>query len=459
MTPRSTPLRVPPFRVPPFRVPLRVRHALVVALSSAAACAGSLAAARAQASLPASAAAGLALALVAGALASRLLLGRALGLLRAVTDGLASFAEADYTLRVRQERRDELGDLVERHNRLGDALRAQRDDLYQKELLLETALDATPVAMVLHTEAGRIVYGNGAARAFFTAGEGLGQRTLDALLAGEPAELRAAIAAGRDALVSVERRGELETLYVARRSFRLNTQAHVLVSIRSLTREISRKEAELYRNAIRLISHELNNSLAPISSLIHSGRLLLDRPGHRERLGVVFDTIEERSAHLVRFLAAYAELARLPPPAPERVAWRPFLERLSGLAPFTLREAPAEPGFFDPAQLQQLLLNVLKNAAEAGSPPDRTEVAVRRAPSGELAITVADRGCGLTDEALGKALLPFYSTKQQGRGIGLALCREIATAHGGALALRRRAGGGLEVECRLPPAPPDERAT
>ncbi|WP_437682228.1 sensor histidine kinase [Sorangium sp. So ce131] len=434
------------------RVPLRVRHALVVVLSAAAACAGSLAAARAEVSLPGCALAGLGLALAVGAVASRLLLGRALGLLRAVADGLASFAESDYTLRVRRDRRDELGDLVERHNRLGDALRAQRDDLYQRELLLETALDAAPVAMVLHTEAGRIVLDNGAARAFFAAGERLGGRALGELLAGEPEELRAAITSGSDALVSVERRGELETLYVARRAFRLNTQAHVLVSVRPLTREIARKEAELYRNAIRMISHELNNSLAPISSLIHSGRLLLDRPEQRERLGVVFDTIEERSAHLVRFLAAYADLARLPPPALERVAWRPFLERLRGLAPFALREAPAEAGIFDPAQIQQLLLNLLKNAAEAGSAPDQIEVAARRLPTGELALTVADRGCGLPDEALGKALLPFYSTKAQGRGLGLALCREIATAHGGALALRRREGGGVEVECRLPAA-------
>ncbi|WP_437570323.1 sensor histidine kinase [Sorangium sp. So ce542] len=443
---------------PPPRVPLQVRLALVLAASAAAACAGSLAAARSQAPLIVAALAGLGLALIAGALASRALLGRAIGLIRAVTDGLSSFAEADDTMRVRQGRRDEIGDLVERHNRLGDALRAQRDDLYQKELLLETALDAAPVAMVLHDEAGRVVYGNGAARAFFAAGERVGQRTLSSLLAGEPEELRAAIASGRDALVSVERNGELETLYVARRAFRLSTQAHVLVSVRSLTREISRREAELYRNAIRLISHELNNSLAPISSLLHSGRLLLDRPDQRERLGVVFDTIEERSAHLARFLAAYAELARLPPPAPERVAWRPFLERMRGLAPFTLRGAPEEPGFFDPAQIQQLLLNLLKNAAEAGSPPDRIEVSVRRLPTGELALTVADRGEGLADEALGKALLPLYSTKQQGRGLGLALCREIAIAHGGALALRRRDGGGAEVECRLPP-PPDERAT
>src|SRR5262249_20214275 len=158
------------------------------------------------------------------------------------------------------------------------------------------------------------------ARAFFNVGRGaerLGGRALDELLEREPAELRAAIASGRDTLVSVERRGELETLYVAQRSFRLNTQAHTLLSILSLSREISRKEAAFCKTAIRMISHELNNSLAPVSSLIHSGRLVLDRPEERDRLALILDTIEERSAHLVRFLTSYAELARLPPPALE----------------------------------------------------------------------------------------------------------------------------------------------
>jgi two-component system, NtrC family, nitrogen regulation sensor histidine kinase NtrY len=432
---------------------IRARLCCLVLAAAGSGAAAALGAAHTDLGWAMSAACGAAVGFGAGALAARALLGSARDLVRAVTDGLASFSESDFTVRVHDGGAGELGELARRYNRMGDALRAQHDDLYQKELLLETVLDAAPLVIVLVTEASRVAYANGAARAFFGADDRLEGRTLDQLLATEPEELRAAVASGRDALVSLERGGEIDAVVVTRRSFRLNTQPHILVTIRSLTRELARNEAEHYKSAVRLISHELNNSLAPISSLVHSGRLLLDKPAQRARLDTVFDTIEERSLHLTRFLGAYAELARLPAPSPERVALGPFLARLRALAPFGLAAAPDDVGFFDPVQMQQLLLNLLKNAVEAGSPEDSIEVALARLPSGELSLRVRDRGGGLSDEAMRKALLPFYTTKQSGSGLGLALCREIAIAHGGTLVIRRREGGGAEVECRLPPSP------
>jgi nitrogen fixation/metabolism regulation signal transduction histidine kinase len=372
-------------------------------------------------------------------------------LLRALGDGLSRFAEGDFAVRVRPVRGGEIGDIVAHFNRLGEALRGERDDGYQRGLLLETVLEAAPMVVLIATEAGRIVHANAAVRAFFAADERLEGRALDDLLAAAPPELRAAIDAGGDTLIAVERGGEHETLHVARRSFRQSTQLHTLLLLRPLTRELARQEALTYKNAIRLISHEINNSLAPIASLLHSARKMLGRPEHEARLASVLDVIDERSRHLQRFLEGYAALARLPVPSPRAVAWTAFFAPIRELYAFHLGDVPAEPGWFDPVQLQQLVINLLKNAIEAGSPAPAIDVTVTRGPAGDVALRVADRGGGIDDEALQKALLPFYSTKKTGSGVGLALCREIALAHGGALSLRRREGGGVEVECRLPP--------
>jgi signal transduction histidine kinase len=106
----------------------------------------------------------------------------------------------------------------------------------------------------------------------------------------------------------------------------------------------------------------------------------------------------------------------------------------------------------DPAQIQQVLVNLLRNAREAGSPPEEIALAVEELAGGEagLVVRVLDRGEGMDEERMSKALLPFYSSKKGGTGLGLALAREILEAHGGGLELAQRNGGGLAVTCRLP---------
>jgi signal transduction histidine kinase len=120
---------------------------------------------------------------------------------------------------------------------------------------------------------------------------------------------------------------------------------------------------------------------------------------------------------------------------------------------------PERQGYFDPSQLEQVVLNLLKNADEAGGARDLVQLQVAPAPGG-VHLTVRDRGAGMTEETLSRALLPFYSTKERGSGLGLPLCREIIEAHGGNLKLANRAGGGLTVTCFLPdkdfPAPPSQ---
>ena len=207
-----------------------------------------------------------------------------------------------------------------------------------------------------------------------------------------------------------------------------------------------------WKKVIRVISHELNNSLAPVASLAHSGAELVRR-GKHERLEEVFGTIEDRARHLEGFIRGYARFAKLPQPQLQTVHWRGFLEGLRRQIGFQLemRDADVE-GRIDLAQIEQALLNLLKNAHESGTSADGVSVRVSRLP-GWVRIEVMDRGTGMNDAVLQNALVPFYSTKRNGTGLGLALTREIIEAHGGRLSLHNRDGGGLCLAIQLPDAP------
>ena len=237
--------------------------------------------------------------------------------------------------------------------------------------------------------------------------------------------------------------------HVSRRRFTLNTREHKLILFKQLTRELARQELATWKKVIRVISHELNNSLAPVASLAHSGAELLRR-GKPARLPEILGTIEERARHLEGFIRGYARFAKLPAPRLEAIAWREFVARLATQIAFTVEGAlPEEMARVDPGQLEQALLNLLKNAHESGSAPEDVRLSVRRGP-GLVRIEVLDRGSGMNDAVLTNALVPFYSTKRTGTGLGLALAREIAEAHGGRIALNNRDGGGLSVALFLP---------
>jgi signal transduction histidine kinase len=214
-------------------------------------------------------------------------------------------------------------------------------------------------------------------------------------------------------------------------------------------RDLARNEADVWRKAIRVIGHEINNSLAPVTSLLHSAKLMTSQPATLPRLPPVLDMIQERAHHLRTFLDGYAKLARLPAPVKGAVEWQPFLAELAALYPFETEAASLSvPGHFDRAQIQQVLINLLKNAAEAGGPAG--EVRLKVEINGELIISVLDRGPGMKPEHLARAGEPFFTTKRTGSGIGLHLCREIALAHGGSFELVPRAGGGIAANVHLP---------
>ena len=387
-------------------------------------------------------------------------------LLRALSGTTSSYRDGEYNFSVYWPGDDELGDLVKAHRELGDVLREQRQGLVQRELLLDTMVQNTPVSMLLLANGGdgiqRVVFSNLAARKLLHNGWKLEGQRMDDVLETMPVELRDAILRGGDSLFAVRMAEEdgqepdeddEQVYHLSRRSFHLNGRPHDLLLVRLLTAELRRQEVQTWKKVIRVISHELNNSLAPIASLAHSGGELVRR-GKTERLENVFSTIEERARHLEGFIRGYARFAKLPQPQLQNVQWAQFLGGLQMQIPFQMAGVPEDlQGRIDIAQMGQALLNLLKNAHEACSeadpPNDDVELRVTRLPQW-LRIEVLDRGKGMNEAVLQNALMPFYSTKRNGTGLGLALTREIVEAHGGRVGLQNRREGGLCVSILLP---------
>ena len=370
-------------------------------------------------------------------------------LFRALAGTVASYRDGDFSFGLRWSGAADLAELVASHNALGDALREQRLGLVQRELLLDTMVQNTPVSMVLIDPNRRVVLGNLAARRMLGGGRRLEGQAFDTVLEHAEPAVREAFERGGDGMFTVGREDDEDIFHLSRRSFRLNGRLHELLLLRQLTAELRRQEVQTWKKVIRVISHELNNSLAPIASLAHSGTELLRR-GQHERLPEALATIEERARHLEGFIRDYARFAKLPAPRAAAVEWSRFVAQLQAQVECVADVHPADGvAHFDAAQLEQALINLLKNAHESGGPPEQVRLSVRRMSEG-WRIEVQDRGSGMNEAVLANALLPFYSTKRHGTGLGLALAREIVEAHGGRIALLNREDGGLCVSMVLP---------
>ena len=362
-----------------------------------------------------------------------------------VTIGAAAAAAAAvaYALRARRA----LDEASRRGRALEAGLAEQRSAEARRDALLRTVVEASPVAMVLFADTGRITFTNLAARELFFEGSAVEGQNFLAMVERAPEAHRRALLSASSELFTVEGPGGSETFHLSRQAL----DGQTLIAVRNVTHEITRQEIDALKKVIRIIGHEVGNSLGPISSLVGSATLILEKPEHLPRLGSIFDTIKERTSHLQTFLEGYAKLAKIPEPQRAPVAWAPFVQGLRLLWPDLGAPAlPERPGFFDQAQIQQVLINLIKNAYEAGGANEDVVLTIETPAEGGVRISVLDRGQGISDEALQNALLPFYTTKRTGSGLGLALCREIVDLHRGRLKLARREGGGMAVSIWLP---------
>jgi nitrogen fixation/metabolism regulation signal transduction histidine kinase len=373
--------------------------------------------------------------------------------MRQLEEGLHKLKDRKYSVRIEPSEAGSLSPLAGSFNALGAVLREGGDATEQRERMLRLLIDSAPTAFVLLGDAGTILYTNESARQLFFEGRSLDGHNFLSMLAQAPEPFRQALLADEDSLFTLEIDGEQETWHVSKRHFEVSSETHSVIMVKHLTRELRRQEVDVWKKLIRVISHELNNSLAPITSLMHSARMIASDAGLSGKLDRVFGTVEERASHLQAFIAGYARFARLPNPRPEHVPLPAFVDRIRTLSPTARWEdVPDANGWFDPSQLEQVLINLLKNAEESSSPPEEIRAAVCLSAEAELAVTVSDRGKGMSEEVLRHALLPFYSTKERGTGLGLALCREIVEAHGGKIRIQNREGGGVAVTFSLPGA-------
>ncbi|WP_371985575.1 sensor histidine kinase [Shewanella sp. 10N.261.52.F9] len=373
--------------------------------------------------------------------------------LMALEVGLLNFKDNDFSVSIPVSGDTQLRALASLFNDSAKILRKERQYIYQRELLLDKVIQSSPNVMLLLDDEQRVIYANDAARHLFYDGLRVEGMKLDALLEGGSAELVSALNNPKDGLFSLTDNSDddAQTWHLSRGQFLLNGQFHHLILLKQMTRELNRQEVAVWKKVIRIISHELNNSVAPIASMVNSGRMIT-KDLNDPKLQLIFDTIEDRTSHLSQFIFNYARFAKLPLPSKSKVDWQTLTAQLKQHYQFELLgELPATEVYFDLIQMEQVLLNLLKNAHESGS--DLAEITLEiKQPNNpqELCIEVKDSGSGMSADVLKQALLPFYSTKQSGTGLGLPLCREIIESHDGRISLHNRDEKGLCVSLWLP---------
>jgi nitrogen fixation/metabolism regulation signal transduction histidine kinase len=372
--------------------------------------------------------------------------------LQTMTNLLAALREGDYSIRARGARADDaLGEVLLEINALGETLRTQRLGAFEATALLRTIMAEIDVSVFTFDPDRRL-------RLVNRAGEVLLGQPIDKLLGRRASDLGLDVCldADEDAPLTLTFPGGSGRWGVRRSSFREHGLPHELMVLTDLSRTLREEERNAWQRLVRVLGHEMNNSLAPIKSIAGSLETLLRRepppPDWRDDARSGLNVIASRAESLSRFMQAYARLARLPAPQSEPIDLEELVRRTASLETrlaVQVRKGPAIPLRGDAAQLEQLLINILHNAVDASLETGGGVVVGWRELSECVEVYVQDEGQGIMNPT--NLFVPFFTTKPGGSGIGLTLSRQIAEAHGGSLTLANRRGGrGSEALLRLP---------
>jgi nitrogen fixation/metabolism regulation signal transduction histidine kinase len=365
---------------------------------------------------------------------------------------LAALREGDYSVRgAGAGTVDALGLVMLEINALGDTLQSQRLETVEAAALLRTVIGEIDVGVFAFDGAGVL-------RLVNRAGERLLGRPAEAAI-GRSADMLGLSAylggpATRTSDVSLP--GAQGRWEVRRGIFRQNGLPHQLLVFTDLSQALREEERQAWQRLIRVLGHEINNSLTPIKSIARSlRRIVVADPlptDWHEEVQHGLTVIEGRSGALSRFMAAYARLARLPKPHPRPVLVAPWVQAITELEKrlsVVVVGGPPTVIAADPDQLDQLLINLVRNGTDAALDTGGGVRVSWRGENGDFELLVEDDGPGLSDTA--NLFVPFFTTKPNGSGIGLVLSRQIAEAHGGTLTLENRAGArGCVARLRLP---------
>jgi PAS domain S-box-containing protein len=365
-----------------------------------------------------------------------------------ISNIITALREEDYSLRARNARRDDaLGEVMVEVNALANLMESRKLEAVEAAALLRAVLAQIDAAIYAFDAEDRLQLVN-------RAGERLLGTPRERLLGRTAAELGVADLLAEDAPSTIDRAfpGGAGRWDVHRSSFRERGTPHRMLVLADITRALREEELDAWRRIVRVLGHELNNSLAPIKSIATSLEQLVAREDlpedWREDVTRGMRVIGSRTEALTRFTRAYAQLARLPEPRKRDVQVVALVRRVVALetrVPVTVDGAAAVIRA-DEDQLEQLLINLVKNAADSA----RSSVAIRWSVDGTgLTLQVEDDGAGVSGTA--NLFVPFFTTKPAGSGIGLFLSRQIAEAHGGSLTLANRPDGhGAVATLTLP---------
>ena len=364
---------------------------------------------------------------------------------------LGALREGDYSIRGAGAKRGSAVDLVMFEiNALGDTLQRQRAEAMESTALLQSVMGAIDVAVFAFDMDHRLVLVN-------PAGERLLGLPAEGLIGREAEDLRLGqcLEGATPRLLDRPFGPESGRLELRRSAFRRDGKPHQLLVFSDLSRALREQEQQAWQRIVRVLSHEINNSLTPIKSIAHSIKRMVSRVPDLPRSAEIQDglnLIEARSGALGRFLRAYAQLARLPKPQQRTIEVRPLARRIAELEhrlPVAVLGTDNPTVSADPDQIEQLLINIVRNAVDASLETNGGVSLDWKQADGTLQITIEDEGPGLPDTS--NLFVPFFTTKPAGSGIGLALSRQIAEAHGGSLTLENRAGArGCRAILRLP---------